>query len=142
MVWDHEAAGSSPACPPLEGIPDKTLINNLMKIIKAKNWIKGESYQKRILLDKLNEKINLIEDIIISAQGCIPPHKHQFTQEIFYITNNSATMTIDNKKIKVSPGDMVYIDKGEMHSFQNNSDEEFKMIVFKINFQTGDSFLK
>jgi len=30
----------------LEGIPDKTLINNLMKIIKAKNWIKGESYQK------------------------------------------------------------------------------------------------
>jgi quercetin dioxygenase-like cupin family protein len=113
-----------------------------MKIIKNKKWTKGESYKKRILFDKLDEKINLIEDIIIKAKGCIPPHKHQFTQEIFYITDNSATMTIDNKKIKVSPGDMIYVAKDETHSFQNNSNKEFKMIVLKINFQTGDSFLK
>jgi quercetin dioxygenase-like cupin family protein len=112
-----------------------------MNLTKNKKWVKGESYQKRILLENLEEKINLIEDVIVKPRGIIPYHQHNFTKEIFYITNNSATMILNGKKFKVSPGDMIYVDKNENHSFENNSDFEFKMIVFKINFKLGDSFL-
>ena len=106
------------------------------------NWIKGESYQKRILIEKLEDKIDLIEDIIISPKGEIPCHSHDFTDEIFYITDNSAIMIVNDKEFKVNPGDMIYVNKNENHGFRNDSNKEFKMIVFKINFQNGDSFLK
>ncbi|MCD4760462.1 hypothetical protein K8R42_01045, partial [bacterium] len=75
-----------------------------MQRITNNNWIKGKTYQKRILIEKLKKKINLIEDVIIAPKGEIPCHKHNFTDEIFYIINNSAIMIINNKKFKVKPG--------------------------------------
>jgi len=113
-----------------------------MKHIKNKKWICGESYKKRILLDDLEEKINLIEDVIVKPSGVIPCHKHDFTDEIFYITDNSATMIVNGKEFEVHPGDMIYVSKNEEHGFRNESDKDFKMIVFKMNFKKGDSLLK
>jgi len=113
-----------------------------MQRINHNNWIKGKGYQKRILIEKLKEKINLIEDVIIVPKGEIPCHSHDFTDEIFYITENSAIMIVNDKEFKVKPGDMVYVNKNESHGFRNESDKEFKMIMFKINFQKGDSYLK
>ena len=112
-----------------------------MQRINHNNWVKGESYQKRILIEKLKEKINLIEDVIIVPKGEIPCHSHDFTDEIFYIIDNSAIMIVNNKEFKVNPGDMIYVNKNERHGFRNKSNKEFKMIVFKINFQKGDSLL-
>ena len=113
-----------------------------MQRINHDNWVKGKSYQKRILIEELKEKINLIEDVIVVPKGEIPYHSHEFTDEIFYIINNSAIMIVNNEKFEVNPGDMIYVDKNESHGFKNESDKEFKMIVFKINFQKGNSLLK
>ncbi len=113
-----------------------------MKINQNKTWIKGKSYKKRILADDLSEKINLIEDVVIKSHGIVPIHKHKFTDEIFYITHNSAIMIVNDKEFKVKPGDFIYVEKNENHGFCNQSDQEFKMIVFKINFKKGDSYLK
>lgn len=113
-----------------------------MKLIRNKKWIKGESYQKRILLDGLKGKINLIEDVIVKPGGIIPAHKHDFTDEIFYITEHSAIMIINGKEFEVHPGDMIYVGRNEEHGFRNESEDEFKMIVSKMNFKKGDSYLK
>ncbi len=113
-----------------------------MQKINHDNWIQGKSYQKRILIDELKEKINFIEDVVVVPKGEISCHSHDFTDEIFYIINNSAIMTVNNQEFQVNPGDMICVDKNESHGFKNESDKEFKMIVFKINFQKGDSFLK
>lgn len=113
-----------------------------MKLISNNKWIKGESYQKRILLDRLKAKINLIEDVIVKPGGVIPSHKHDFTDEIFYIIENSAIMIVNGKEFKVHPGDMIYVFRNEEHSFRNETDNEFKMIVCKMNFKKGDSYLK
>ena len=113
-----------------------------MKHIKNQEWISGKSYKKRILLDNLKEKINLIEDVIVKPYGIVPVHKHEYTDEIFYITQNSAIMIVDNKEFDVHCSDMIYIEKNEKHGFRNESDKEFKMIVCKMNFQEGDSYIK
>ena len=113
-----------------------------MQRINHNNWIKGKSYQKRILIEELKKKINLIEDVIIPPKGEIPCHSHDFTDEIFYIVNNSAVMIVNDEEFEVNPGDMICVDKNENHGFRNESDKEFMMIVFKINFQKDDSLLK
>ena len=113
-----------------------------MKINKNKNYILGKSYKKRILIENLKEKINLIEDVIVKPKGEIPIHAHKFTDEIFYITENSAIMIVDGKEFEVNPGDIIYVDKEEGHGFRNESEKDFKMLCFKINFKKGDSYLK
>ncbi len=113
-----------------------------MKLIRNQKWISGESYKKRILLDGLKGKINLIEDVIVKPSGVIPCHKHDFTDEIFYVTYNSAIMIVNGKEFEVYPGDMIYVSKNEEHGFRNESNEDFKMIVSKMNFKKGDSYLK
>jgi len=112
-----------------------------MQRINHNNWIKGKGYQKRILIEDLKKKINLIEDVIIIPKGEIPCHSHEFTDEIFYITENSAIMIVNNKEFEVRQGDMIYVDKKESHGFRNESNKEFKMIMFKLNFRKGDSYL-
>jgi mannose-6-phosphate isomerase-like protein (cupin superfamily) len=113
-----------------------------MQKINHDNWIQGKNYKKRILVEGLREKINLIEDVIVPAGEKIPCHKHGATDEIFYVINNSAIMIVDNQEFKINPGDMVRVAKNESHGFRNESNKDFKMIVFKINFEKGDSFLK
>ena len=113
-----------------------------MELIRDKEWIPGKNYKKRILIKDLKEKINLIEDVIVEPHGEIPLHSHEFTNEIFYITENSAIMVVNGKEFQVNPRDMILVDKKEEHGFRNKSDKEFKMIMFKINFQKGDSYLK
>ena len=113
-----------------------------MKLIRNKKSTSGKSYKKRVLLDGLKEKINLIEDVIIHPGGVVPCHHHDFTDEIFYITGNSAIMIVNRKEFEVHPGDMIYVSKNEEHGFRNESDKDFKMIVSKMNFKKGDSYLK
>jgi quercetin dioxygenase-like cupin family protein len=113
-----------------------------MELIRHDDWIKGKSYRKKILLDNFNKQLNLIEDIVIEANGEIPLHKHNFTDEIFYIRENSVIMIVDDQNFKVNEGDMIYVEKNERHGFKNESNKESKMIVIKINFQRGDSYLK
>jgi len=113
-----------------------------MKINKNKIWISGKSYKKRILAESLKNKINLIEDVIIEPKGKVPVHSHSFTDEIFYITKNKAVIIVNNKEFEVRPGDFIYVSKNEEYGFRNKSDKFFKMIVFKINFKKGNSYLK
>ncbi|MBN2100790.1 cupin domain-containing protein [Candidatus Dojkabacteria bacterium] len=113
-----------------------------MKVVRNKKWISGESYKKRILLDQIKGKINLIEDVVVEPRGVIPSHSHDFTDEIFYVTENSAIMIVNGKEFQVNPGDMIYVERDEEHGFRNDSDKEFKMIVSKVNYKDGDSYLK
>jgi len=113
-----------------------------MKINKNKDYILGKSYKKRILIEDLKEKVNLVEEAIVRSKGEVPIHSHKFTKELFYITENSAIMIVDNKEFKVSPGDVIYVDKEEEHGFRNKSEKEFKLLCLKINFKKGDSYLK
>jgi len=80
-----------------------------MSIINPGNWVKGQSYQKRILIEDIKNKINLIEDVTVSPKREIPCHSHNYTDEIFYITENPEIMIIKNDEFKVKSGDLIYV---------------------------------
>lgn len=104
-------------------------------------WIKGENYQKRILLDNVSKNLNIIEDVVVKPHGKVPAHAHNYTSEIFYIVSGKAIMIVDDKEFEVKHKDTVFIDKNESHGFRNESDEELKMFVLKIDYKKGDSYL-
>jgi len=114
-----------------------------MKYFEAKKykWIRGESYKKKIILEKLEDKINLVEEVIIEPLGNIPLHKHQFTSEIFYILEGDGVLKLKDKEVEIFRGDLIKIDKEELHAFRNKKNSLFRMFCFKINFREGDSYL-
>ena len=63
------------------------------------------------MLGNFDKQINLIEDAVIEVNGKIPVHNHEFTDEIFYITKNSAIMIVNEEEFNVQEGDMIYVEK-------------------------------
>ena len=104
-------------------------------------WVSGKSYKKKILLENIKDKVNIIQDVIIEPFGEIPPHKHRFTDEIFYITEGKPIFKTEKENIQLEPGDLIFIDKEENHSFINKSRQEARLICLKINYKEGDSYL-
>ena len=104
-------------------------------------WVSGKSYKKKILLENIKDKINIIQDVIIEPLGEIPPHKHRFTDEIFYITEGKLIFKSEERNVQLEPGDLIFVDKEESHSFINKSQQEVKLICLKINYKEGDSYL-
>jgi|GEM_PF-6562549 len=105
------------------------------------NWIKGQSYQKRILLSNATKNLNIIEDVVVHPHGKVPVHAHDYANEIFYIVSGKAIMIVGDKEFEVKHRDTIFIDKKEPHGFRNESGEELRMYVLKIDYKKGDSYL-
>ena len=115
-----------------------------MKVIRDTKWIEGRgelNYRKRVLMDSVPPAVNLIEDVVVPAGGRIPPHVHESTKEIFYATSGTASLVAGGEESTLGPGDLAVVDAGEEHAFTNNSSEDFKMLVLKINFREGEAIL-
>lgn len=65
-------------------------------------------FQPQILRNADGLKVPLI---CMNAGQFIPPHPGG--TGVFYIVKGKATMTIDEKDVLVSAGDMIFIEKGE-----------------------------
>ena len=104
-------------------------------------WIPGKSYRKKVLLENIKGKINIVQDVIIEPFGEIPPHKHRFTDEVFYIIKGELIFKTEKESIQLGPGDLIFVDKEESHSFINKSQQEARLICLKINYKEGDSYL-
>jgi mannose-6-phosphate isomerase-like protein (cupin superfamily) len=54
------------------------------------------------------------------APGCATvPHHHAVTEEIYYILEGTAEMTLGHEIRTVSPGDAIAIPPGERHTIRN-----------------------
>ncbi len=105
-------------------------------------WTEGEAYKKKVFLPALKEKIDLIEDVVINPFGNIPSHKHEFTDELFYILDGKGKIRTGGRDdIEIKDGDLIKISRGETHSFINTEKKPLRMFCFKINHKKGDSYL-
>lgn len=101
--------------------------------MKRQEWIKGKGgYAKKILLDKIPGKIDLIHINVFPPKVYIPPHYHTKASEIFYILEGGGILKVGRKKVKLKPG-LTYFNKaGTIHEYTNGP-KTTKAIVFKIN---------
>ena len=55
------------------------------------------------------------------------PHFHPRTEEIYYVLNGEAEMTIDDEQQTVGAGDAIGISPGQVHTIRNTGEE---MLIF------------
>jgi len=115
-----------------------------LKIVKydEKEWLEREGYSKKILLteDELKSRGHLVQIVKSEAHTEIKPHYHKQTIEIYYILKGNAILFFGDKRFRAQQGDAFLCEPGEVHGVVNDSDEEFILLVFKIDAKEDDSY--
>lgn len=60
----------------------------------------------------------------------IPVHKHNHTEEVFFVKSGIGKLIIENDTILVKEGDAIYVPPGHWHGFEN--DEDSLYIIFVV----------
>ena len=77
----------------------------------------------------------LLKNLVLSSTDLKPNmstrgHKHEGQEEVYYFVKGQGTMELDNKKIKVNPGDVVLIEDGVFHRVHANEQGCYFVCVF------------
>ena len=64
-------------------------------------------------------------------------HYHEDMQEVFIVLNGNVLMTVSESEIKLSKGDAILIDPGEIHKMENICDQAVEYVVFGISTEAN-----
>lgn len=66
----------------------------------------------------------------IPAQDPGPPmHAHAHEDESFYLQKGSLKFTLNGKEIRLKQGEFLHVERGERHTWRNDSQEEAEVLV-------------
>jgi quercetin dioxygenase-like cupin family protein len=71
--------------------------------------------------DETGGSLDMFEMIVQPNARMPVPHYHESWDETIYGLNGTMTFRIDGKDIEIAPGKTVFIRRGIVHSFTNNS---------------------
>ena len=94
-----------------------------------------EDYSKRIIfsLQDFEEEGHLLQVVTIPPRTKQRLHLHRQQTEVFYILEGEGLIHLSGENYMAKPGDAFICSPRDEHSLWNQSDEDFKVVVFKIN---------
>lgn len=94
-----------------------------------------EDYRKRIIFppEDFDEEGHLLQVVTIPPHTRQRVHFHHEQTEVFYILEGETLITINAVEYLAKPGDAFICSPGEVHNLWNQTDRDFKLVVFKIN---------
>lgn len=94
-----------------------------------------KDYRKKIIfsLEDFEEKGHLLQVVTIPPHTRQRLHSHLEQTEVFYILEGESVISINSVEYPARPGDAFICSPGEVHNVWNQTDGDFKVLVFKIN---------
>ena len=98
-----------------------------------------KDYGKKVIfsLEDFAEPGHLLQIVTIPADTRQRAHYHDRQTEVFYILEGEATITFNDVDYPARPGDAFICSPGDVHRVWNKTDQEFRLVVFKINLPPG-----
>jgi mannose-6-phosphate isomerase-like protein (cupin superfamily) len=78
------------------------------------------------------------------SQATFPPgqgvesHRHETMHEVFFVQQDSASITVDGKEHALSPGGCLLVEAGESHALQNTGDGPLVLLFFGLGVCPDD----
>lgn len=72
-----------------------------------------------------------LSEAVVGPTGGSPPHIHHREDECFYILEGTFAFTIEDHAIRASPGSLLYIPKGVMHTYESIIETPGRMLVWQ-----------
>jgi mannose-6-phosphate isomerase-like protein (cupin superfamily) len=103
---------------------------DIKNIREAEPFITADGSEIRELLAHRNSVIRQqsLAEARLPIDGATTPHYHPRTEEIYYILEGSAEMTIDDEVRDVGVGDAIAIPAGAWHTIRNTGRTELKFL--------------
>lgn len=97
--------------------------------------VQEKDYSKTIIFstDDFDEEGHLLQVVAVPPRTKQRLHLHREQTEVFYILEGEAVIQISGLDFAAKPGDAFICSAGDTHSLWNQSDEDFRVVVFKIN---------
>ncbi|MHB0857491.1 MAG: cupin domain-containing protein [Anaerolineae bacterium] len=65
-------------------------------------------------------------------------HYHENVEETFYVAQGRGTMTANSQALLLQEGDVLRMDPGDRHDFQNDGDAPLKLVFIKCPYDPKD----
>ncbi|MEI6690823.1 MAG: cupin domain-containing protein [bacterium] len=107
--------------------------------INSQNFI-AKDYSKNILFNRedFGNDGHILQTVTIPPLTKQREHFHNIQTEVFYILEGFCEIYINGTKYDAKPGDAIICSPGDKHYLWNKSDNNFKLVVFKINIPSDD----
>lgn len=76
-----------------------------------------------------NGKYFLSETRVPAGDPAPPLHSHYREDESFFLRSGQLKFLIDGREIELNPGEFLNIEKGEKHTWRNDTEEDAELIV-------------
>lgn len=93
----------------------------------------GVCYWKQLVSGMhLADHLHCVEYVVVPAGSSIGTHRHERTEEVYYILHGSATMNLNGKARQVSAGDLILTPLGASHGIANFSRQDMAFFVVEV----------
>ncbi|MFW6110508.1 MAG: cupin domain-containing protein [Thermoproteota archaeon] len=109
---------------------------------EEKEWLQRKGYSKKVLLssEEIKPEGHVVQMVKSRGHTQIAPHFHKETTEIYHILQGSATLLIGEREFQAEPRETYLCEPGEIHGVINDTNEDFLILVFKINTKENDLY--
>jgi quercetin dioxygenase-like cupin family protein len=97
--------------------------------------VEEKDYSKTIIFsgDDFAEEGHLLQVVTVPPRTKQRLHLHREQTEVFYVLEGQAAIEIGGQEFLAQPGDAFICSPGDQHSLWNQTDRDFRLVVFKIN---------
>jgi len=112
----------------------------IYKSAKQGQNIQQKDYSKDILLslDDFKDKKHLLQVVTIPPRTKQRLHFHKTQTEVYYVLEGEAIISINGEEVVARPEDVFVCEAREKHFVWNKMNNDFKLIVFKIDYPKED----
>ena len=103
-----------------------------METIRQEHACNGMNHiQKQFVFstEEMDDKAKMFAKITLPPGSSIGDHPHQPEAEIYYILEGEVTVTDNDERVVLHPGDAMYTGNGNRHSATNETDKEAVMMA-------------
>mgnify|MGYP000995959544 CR=1 FL=1 len=104
-------------------------MNKIISKINADYYTWGEQCDGWYLCK--NEKLHVIQERMPCGTG-EKMHYHHYSTQVFYILSGNALFIIDQQEYRVSAGQSIRIEPGQIHCIQNQDDQDLNFLVISV----------
>jgi quercetin dioxygenase-like cupin family protein len=98
---------------------------------KDRAQVRIGALELNFLLDETQGSNDLVMfEMTVPSNSRVPvPHYHKDVDEVMYGLEGTFTMTVDNDKHEIEPGDSLFVGRGRIHHFTNTSPSTARVLV-------------
>jgi len=95
-----------------------------------------------VTADDSDGSVTLFECFVPTGSKAAIPHSNDTFEETIYGLEGTSTWTIDGRTVEIGPGDSACIRRGEVHSFENRTGADVRLLAISTPGAFGPQYFR